>query len=74
MDKIKTMFFFSSRRRHTRCSGVSWARRGVYETEDGKRGRERERERERERGRERTLQNKSKDSRCLIYTSDAAEK
>eukprot|EP01015_Nassula_variabilis_P014162 TRINITY_DN21684_c0_g1_i3.p1 TRINITY_DN21684_c0_g1~~TRINITY_DN21684_c0_g1_i3.p1 ORF type:complete len:188 (+),score=56.15 TRINITY_DN21684_c0_g1_i3:3-566(+) len=25
-------FFFSSRRRHTRCSGVSWARRCVQET------------------------------------------
>eukprot|EP01015_Nassula_variabilis_P000954 TRINITY_DN1051_c0_g1_i7.p1 TRINITY_DN1051_c0_g1~~TRINITY_DN1051_c0_g1_i7.p1 ORF type:complete len:205 (-),score=62.50 TRINITY_DN1051_c0_g1_i7:60-674(-) len=27
-----TIFFFSSRRRHTRCSGVSWARRCVQET------------------------------------------
>eukprot|EP01015_Nassula_variabilis_P026916 TRINITY_DN5435_c0_g3_i1.p2 TRINITY_DN5435_c0_g3~~TRINITY_DN5435_c0_g3_i1.p2 ORF type:complete len:112 (+),score=49.24 TRINITY_DN5435_c0_g3_i1:30-338(+) len=26
------MIFFSSRRRHTRCSGVSWARRCVQET------------------------------------------
>eukprot|EP01015_Nassula_variabilis_P007379 TRINITY_DN1563_c0_g1_i9.p3 TRINITY_DN1563_c0_g1~~TRINITY_DN1563_c0_g1_i9.p3 ORF type:complete len:105 (+),score=59.98 TRINITY_DN1563_c0_g1_i9:3-317(+) len=26
------VFFFSSRRRHTRCSGVSWARRCVQET------------------------------------------
>eukprot|EP00829_Urostomides_striatus_P005895 TRINITY_DN16489_c0_g1_i1.p2 TRINITY_DN16489_c0_g1~~TRINITY_DN16489_c0_g1_i1.p2 ORF type:complete len:153 (-),score=52.85 TRINITY_DN16489_c0_g1_i1:57-515(-) len=27
------MFFFSSRRRHTRCREVSWARRCVQETE-----------------------------------------
>eukprot|EP01015_Nassula_variabilis_P028169 TRINITY_DN585_c0_g1_i1.p1 TRINITY_DN585_c0_g1~~TRINITY_DN585_c0_g1_i1.p1 ORF type:complete len:274 (-),score=66.29 TRINITY_DN585_c0_g1_i1:63-884(-) len=27
-----SFFFFSSRRRHTRCSGVSWARRCVQET------------------------------------------
>src|SRR5678816_4908666 len=27
-----SLFFFSSRRRHTRCSGVSWARRCVQET------------------------------------------
>eukprot|EP01015_Nassula_variabilis_P028178 TRINITY_DN5862_c0_g1_i3.p1 TRINITY_DN5862_c0_g1~~TRINITY_DN5862_c0_g1_i3.p1 ORF type:complete len:309 (-),score=94.27 TRINITY_DN5862_c0_g1_i3:62-988(-) len=29
---IQICFFFSSRRRHTRCSGVSWARRCVQET------------------------------------------
>eukprot|EP01015_Nassula_variabilis_P025277 TRINITY_DN4914_c0_g1_i2.p1 TRINITY_DN4914_c0_g1~~TRINITY_DN4914_c0_g1_i2.p1 ORF type:complete len:196 (-),score=57.86 TRINITY_DN4914_c0_g1_i2:113-700(-) len=34
MYNIKIQFFFfSSRRRHTRCSGVSWARRCVQETD-----------------------------------------
>eukprot|EP01015_Nassula_variabilis_P035629 TRINITY_DN8997_c0_g1_i5.p2 TRINITY_DN8997_c0_g1~~TRINITY_DN8997_c0_g1_i5.p2 ORF type:complete len:181 (+),score=32.66 TRINITY_DN8997_c0_g1_i5:25-567(+) len=32
MQYIMLFFFFSSRRRHTRCSGVSWARRCVQET------------------------------------------
>eukprot|EP00831_Metopus_contortus_P057451 TRINITY_DN49863_c0_g1_i1.p1 TRINITY_DN49863_c0_g1~~TRINITY_DN49863_c0_g1_i1.p1 ORF type:complete len:110 (+),score=29.85 TRINITY_DN49863_c0_g1_i1:1-330(+) len=30
---INIFFFFSSRRRHTRCREVSWARRCVQETE-----------------------------------------
>eukprot|EP01015_Nassula_variabilis_P023198 TRINITY_DN4327_c0_g1_i4.p4 TRINITY_DN4327_c0_g1~~TRINITY_DN4327_c0_g1_i4.p4 ORF type:complete len:103 (-),score=31.27 TRINITY_DN4327_c0_g1_i4:144-452(-) len=32
MEQGNFNFFFSSRRRHTRCSGVSWARRCVQET------------------------------------------
>eukprot|EP01015_Nassula_variabilis_P019012 TRINITY_DN3170_c0_g1_i7.p3 TRINITY_DN3170_c0_g1~~TRINITY_DN3170_c0_g1_i7.p3 ORF type:complete len:101 (-),score=47.92 TRINITY_DN3170_c0_g1_i7:35-337(-) len=32
-DYDSCIFFFSSRRRHTRCSGVSWARRCVQETD-----------------------------------------
>eukprot|EP01015_Nassula_variabilis_P025839 TRINITY_DN5093_c0_g1_i6.p1 TRINITY_DN5093_c0_g1~~TRINITY_DN5093_c0_g1_i6.p1 ORF type:complete len:317 (-),score=53.94 TRINITY_DN5093_c0_g1_i6:63-1013(-) len=31
-QRLYRIFFFSSRRRHTRCSGVSWARRCVQET------------------------------------------
>eukprot|EP00831_Metopus_contortus_P047532 TRINITY_DN38381_c0_g1_i1.p1 TRINITY_DN38381_c0_g1~~TRINITY_DN38381_c0_g1_i1.p1 ORF type:complete len:122 (-),score=29.54 TRINITY_DN38381_c0_g1_i1:81-446(-) len=33
LQDVRCFFFFSSRRRHTRCREVSWARRCVQETD-----------------------------------------
>src|SRR5678815_3814205 len=59
-------FFFSSRRRQTSCSGVSWARRCVYAT--GACTRLRALLRRGDDGR----QSRRLSRNCLLYTSDAA--